>query len=164
MDFLSHGKLQEIKALHGFRTCQAQVHLSAIAGGVLKGNMDGQPFFCEIIEILVVSIAPKGCWEPQGHSRLAEKTSASWWPTRTFPASGLPFWCPNSQWVFLLSFQRWAWSCPSILGLLCCWRQGTVYTTILTWLPRERYDLVAIKSELSLNASLQTERGVSMSC
>lgn len=73
MDFLSHGKLQEIKALHGFRTCQAQVHLSAIAGGVLKGNMDGQPFFCEIIEILVVNLAPKGCGDPRAIPDLQRK-------------------------------------------------------------------------------------------
>lgn len=47
MDFLSHGKLQEVKALHGFCTHQADVHLSAIAEVVLKGNRDEQPF-CEI--------------------------------------------------------------------------------------------------------------------
>lgn len=75
MDFLSHGKLQEIKALHGFHTHQAQVHLSAIAGGVLKGNMDGQPY-CEIVNTLVVNPGPNGCWEPQCHCRLAEKMSA----------------------------------------------------------------------------------------
>lgn len=76
MDFLSHGKLQEIKALHDFCTHQAQVHLSAIAGGVLKGNMDGQPF-CEFIKILVVNLGTDGCWEPQGHCSLPEKMSAS---------------------------------------------------------------------------------------
>lgn len=50
------------------------------------------------------------------------------------------------------------------LGLLCCWRQGTVYAAMLTWLPREGYDLVAIKPGLFLKAFLQTERGVGMSC
>lgn len=70
------GNLQEIKAGYGFCTHQAQVHLSAIAGGVLKGNMDGQTF-CKIINTLVVNLGPDGCWEPQGHCKLAEKMSAS---------------------------------------------------------------------------------------
>lgn len=52
------------------------MHLSAIAGGVLKGNMDGQTF-CKIINTLVVNLGPDGCWEPQGHCKLAEKMSAS---------------------------------------------------------------------------------------
>jgi len=38
MDFLSHGKFQEVKALQGFCTCHAQMQLSALAGGVLGGN------------------------------------------------------------------------------------------------------------------------------
>lgn len=72
MDFLSHGKLQEIKALHGFCTLRAEVHLSAIAGGVLKRNMDGQPF-CEIINILVVNLGPSGYWEPRANAELQRK-------------------------------------------------------------------------------------------
>lgn len=55
--------------------------------------------------IVVVNLGPSGCWEPQGHGRLAEKMSASWWPSGILPASGLPFWYPNSQWVFRLSSQ-----------------------------------------------------------
>lgn len=69
------GNLQEIKALYGFCTHQAQVHLSAIAGSVLKGSMDGQPF-CEI-NILLVNLGLNVCWELQGHCRLAEEMSAS---------------------------------------------------------------------------------------
>lgn len=68
--------LEEVKALHGFCTHQADVHLSVIAEVVLKGNRDEQPF-CEIFNIVVANQGPSGCWEPQGHGRLAEKMSAS---------------------------------------------------------------------------------------
>lgn len=62
MDFLSHGKLPEAKALQGFCPCQAQRHLSALAGGVLGGNMRGeQALLCEYIKILLVNLAPDGC-------------------------------------------------------------------------------------------------------
>lgn len=49
------------------------MHLSAFAGGVLGGNVDGQALLCEYIKILLVNLAPDGCWAPHVHCRLAEK-------------------------------------------------------------------------------------------
>lgn len=48
-----------------------RMHLSALAGGVLGGNVDGQALLCEYIKILLVNLAPNGCWAPHVHGRLA---------------------------------------------------------------------------------------------
>lgn len=96
MDFLSHGKLQEAMALQGLCTCQPQMHLLALTGDALWGNIDGQALLREYIKILLVNLTP------DVHCRLLEKMSSSCWPTGNIPASALPFWCPNDQWVFLL--------------------------------------------------------------